>query len=116
MDEYKVEAIQCSTETDCGKATKIRGKWSPIYAQAMMVELENGMRFVTNFRYNLKPAISPDPLAEKRQDKLDFIQAIGPDDAQHFQSQCDSTMIGHVLLKDSNDDMKNHRAQCFYGR
>ena len=84
MDEYKVEAIQCSSETDCGKAEKIRGKWSPIYAQAMMVELENGMRFVTNFRYNLKASISPDPSKEKRLAALDAIKSIGPDDTDSF--------------------------------
>lgn len=81
-----------------------------------MVELDNGMRFVTNFRYNLKPGISPDPSHEERQDKIDFIQALGPDSVEHFQSQCDSTMVGHVMIKDSNDSMKAHRAQCFYGR
>ena len=116
MDEYKVEAMQCSSSNDCGKATKIKGKWSPIYAQAMMVELENGMRFVTNFRYNLKPDISPNPTTEVRDDKLEFIQALGPDSTEAFQSQCDATMVGHVMVKDSNDSMKAHRAQCFYGR
>ena len=110
MDEYKVEAIECSSEDDCGKATKIRGKWSLIYAQAMMVELKYGMRFVTNFRYNLKAAISPDPSKEKRLAAIEAIQSIGPDDTDSFQSQCDSTMVGHVFMKDSNDSMKAHRA------
>ena len=30
----------------------------------MRVELDNGVRFLTNFRYNLKPEVSKDPLAE----------------------------------------------------
>jgi hypothetical protein len=31
----------------------------------MLVELSNGMRFITNFRYNLKDKISKNPLLEK---------------------------------------------------
>jgi Cathepsin C exclusion domain len=33
----------------------IPGKWTMIYDQAFDVELENGMRFLNNFRYNLNP-------------------------------------------------------------
>jgi len=32
--------------------------------QFMRVELENGMRFAANFRYNIKPSISKDPMKE----------------------------------------------------
>ena len=59
MDQYKVEAKKCGAQTGkCSDAKKISGRWSPIYSQAMMVELDNGMRFITNFRYNLKDGIS----------------------------------------------------------
>ena len=59
LDKSKAEAIQCSKgvdgETDCNKATSIiKGWWSPLYSQGMVVELENGLRFFSNFRYNLK--------------------------------------------------------------
>ena len=30
----------------------------------MRVELENGVRFLTNFRYNLKPEVSKDPISD----------------------------------------------------
>jgi hypothetical protein len=36
----------------------------------MLVELSNGMRFITNFRYNLKDNISKDPLQEKDKSKF----------------------------------------------
>ena len=36
----------------------VSGTWSTVYDQAMRVELDNGMRFVTNFRYNIKPNLS----------------------------------------------------------
>ena len=57
MDQYRVEA-----SNDGGK-TLVGGKWSPIYAQALLVELDTGLRFITNFRYNVKKEISADPLA-----------------------------------------------------
>ena len=34
------------------------GTWSTIYDQAMRVELDNGLRFITNFRYNVKQSLS----------------------------------------------------------
>ena len=43
---------------------KVSGKWSTIYAQHLMVELDNGQKFVTNLRYNVKPDKSKDPLTE----------------------------------------------------
>lgn len=45
MDQYKVEAM-INDQT-------VTGTWSPVYSQALSVSLDNGMRFVSNFRYNL---------------------------------------------------------------
>jgi len=36
------------------------GKWSPIYAQSLLVELDEGFRFISNFKYTLKDSISKD--------------------------------------------------------
>ena len=57
-DEYKAEAYFCNSEKDCTKSNVINGKWSTVYDQALKVELENGLRFVSNFRYNVKQSIS----------------------------------------------------------
>ncbi len=43
----------------------IKGKWTTIYDQALKLELDNGLRFLTNFRYNAKPALSKDPLNDQ---------------------------------------------------
>jgi hypothetical protein len=56
----------------------------------MMVELDNGMRFITNFRYNLK-----DGLSVNDKDQLKQISS-GTD--EFFSSDCKSTMIGSVML------------------
>ena len=66
MDAYKVEAFKCLGESssNCVAKEKISGKWSPIYAQSLLVELDNGVRFVSNFRYNVKKNVTPNPLKE----------------------------------------------------
>ena len=61
MDQYKVEAVKCSPECTSEVVT---GSWSPIYTQLLHVQLDNGMRFISNFRYNLKEEVSPNPLEE----------------------------------------------------
>ena len=108
LDQYKVEATQCSGKS-CGNV--IKGKWSPIYAQAMVVELDNGLRFVANFRYNIKEEICEDPI-NKFTNKLALI------DTSHeeaFHSVCNQTMVGIVQDSNSNDGMKNFKATCFIG-
>jgi hypothetical protein len=35
-----------------------------MYDQALIVELDNGMRFIVYFRYNITPRISKDPLVD----------------------------------------------------
>jgi len=60
LDAYKAEA----TLSKGGDSQVISGKWSTIYDQAFRVELDNGLRFVSNFRYNIKPNWSEDPLKD----------------------------------------------------
>lgn len=73
----------------------------------MMVELENGLRFITNFRYNVKESIAPS-LAEMSNDQMEMLKS---GEQKLFDSICDQTMVGSVLLMDNaKDDMKNFRA------
>ena len=94
MDQYNVEAVFCKGGSNC-ETKQVKGKWSPIYAQAMMVELDNGLRFVTNFRYNLKDEISKNPLKEN----VSSFSEISTGSEDDFNSQCDQTMIGFVQNK-----------------
>jgi hypothetical protein len=75
MDGYLVEAT-------LNGGPILKGKWSPIYDQSMVVQLENGQKFVTNFRYNLKGA---DPLET---DAKQFAN-IKSGDYDKFDSKCD---------------------------
>ena len=63
MQDYKAEAVFCKKEGSCDK-TIVHGKWTNIYDQAFDVELDNGLRFIANLRYNMKKKLSPDPVAQ----------------------------------------------------
>jgi hypothetical protein len=79
----------------------------------MTIQLDNGMRFVTNFRYNLKEEISQDPYTDPDMEKFkSLIIKSGHASFKYFDFKCDETMIGNVQLwkEDSSDGMKNFRA------
>ena len=95
MQDYKAEAVFCKKEGSCDK-TIIHGKWTNIYDQAFDVELENGLRFIANLRYNMKNKLSPDPLAQAQTGGVDSFGAIGSDDYDKFDSICSQTMVGFV--------------------
>ena len=59
-----------------------KGKWSTIYNQSLLVELESGMKFVTNFRYNFKGG-NPETMDSSKFTGID----VGSYDK--FDSQCD---------------------------
>jgi hypothetical protein len=102
MDNYKVEA-----KVNGGPLQK--GKWTPIYDQSMMVILEDGKKFVTNFRYNNKDGV--DPLKTN----ASKFAGVTTGAYEKFDSQCDQTMIGHVLHEGTTNTMRDYDAQCFYG-
>jgi hypothetical protein len=60
MQDYQAEAVLCKKGV-CEKDV-IKGKWTTIYDQAMDIEMENGLRFIANLRYNIKPEVSEDPV------------------------------------------------------
>ena len=60
MENYKAEAVYCEGGHKCSNDI-MPGKWTSIYDQAFNIELDNGMRFIANFRYNLKPELANDP-------------------------------------------------------
>jgi len=58
----------------------------------MKIELENGLRFLANFRYSLKTDISKNVLAEE-ESKFEDLKT---GDYGKFNSECDQTMVGFV--------------------
>ena len=60
-----------------------------------MVHLDNNLRFVANFKYQLKPNVTTDPVHSKVNfDKL--ITEIDEETKWQFDSNCGQTMIGFV--------------------
>tara|TARA_B110000305_G_C18881154_1_gene377607 strand:+ start:218 stop:415 length:198 start_codon:yes stop_codon:yes gene_type:complete len=64
----------------------------------LLVELDNGKRFITNFRYNLKESYLKDPLTGD----LSKLNELSTGSEEAFDSECHSTMVGYV-----QDDYKN---------
>lgn len=109
MDKYLAEATFCPKGGQC-ESTLVPGTWSPIYDQAFKIELNNGLRFLANFKYTVKPEISKDPI----KDGSDEFQALKAGDYNKFDTHCDRTMIGFVQTIPSvrtNElyTMNNHR-------
>jgi hypothetical protein len=78
----------------------------------MRVELDNGTRFITNFRYNIKPSISQDPF----KDGGDRFEGTQTGDYQSFDSVCSETMVGFVQKVHGQGSYADHRSQCFYAK
>ena len=111
-DGYKASAKYCPGGKACEQSA-VQGTWSTIYDQAFRVELDNGMRFITNFRYNVKPSLSENPVA----DGSNQFEGTKTGDYASFNSDCGSTMVGFVQTVHGNgSSMKAHKAQCFYGK
>lgn len=54
MDKFQAEATFCKGGKEC-ESKHIAGNWSDIYDQSFKVELDNGLRFLANFKYSVKP-------------------------------------------------------------
>jgi hypothetical protein len=64
----------------------------------MTIQLDNGMRFVTNFRYNLKEDVSSDPQNDDVEKFKSLITKAGHASFKYFDFKCDETMVGNVQL------------------
>ena len=61
--------------TNCGKS--IMGQWQTIYDQTLIVELDNDLRFIGTFRYQLKKNVTKDAkkLSKAMVEVDDFMKA-----------------------------------------
>lgn len=57
-----------------------------IYDQAMNIELDNGQRFLSNFRYEIKDDITKDPIAEASKNGIMSFASIETGDNDKFTS------------------------------
>ena len=119
-DDLSVSAFYCESGTACDKpdpqkSTLIKGKWTTVYDQALKIELENGLRFISNLRYNAKDTLTKDPLDDAM---LSFVN-LNTGDYGSFDSDCSKTMVGFVQsipsVTGERYSMTEHKAVCFYG-
>lgn len=115
MDKFQVEAILCKDGVTCA-TEHLTGRWSPIYDQSFSIELENGLRFLANFKYTIKPEISQEPV----EDGAVKFKDVKTGDYGKFDSLCDQTMIGFVhtipTMQKERYGMTDHMIECFYGQ
>mmetsp|Transcript_35490 Transcript_35490/g.54292 ORF Transcript_35490/g.54292 Transcript_35490/m.54292 type:complete len:99 (+) Transcript_35490:464-760(+) len=91
MDKFQAEATFCEGGTKCSEKP-VTGSWSTIYDQSFEIDLDNGLRFLANFMYSVKPNISALP----QKDGYDKFESIKTGDYNKFDSHCDKTMVGFV--------------------
>mmetsp|Transcript_4265 Transcript_4265/g.6272 ORF Transcript_4265/g.6272 Transcript_4265/m.6272 type:complete len:100 (-) Transcript_4265:307-606(-) len=96
------EAEVCESLSKCSGS--LSGKWFSFYDQAFKVDLDNGMRFITNYKYALKEYVDSDPL----KDGIKKLAELDTDDYDKFYSICDKTMVGFVQQRGSPSTMDNH--------
>ena len=107
---------QTATAKVCGKfenmqckdATEVQGSWMAFYDQAFKVELNNGQRFLTNFRYSVKTG-QPAKIGSGNYLGLEI------DDYDRFYSDCDQTMVGLYNMREEGGDIDSYPVGCFYG-
>mmetsp|Transcript_37616 Transcript_37616/g.57634 ORF Transcript_37616/g.57634 Transcript_37616/m.57634 type:complete len:227 (+) Transcript_37616:319-999(+) len=114
MDHNQAEGVFCKNGTQC-ESKQVTGNWSNIYDQSFKVELDNGLRFLTNFKYSVKAQISEDP----SQDGASEFTSLKTGDYNKFDSECDRTMVGFVQtmpkLSSERYSMNQHKITCFWG-
>jgi hypothetical protein len=115
MDKYQVQAQLCESGKECS-SEQIGGSWSPVYDQSLEIELDNGLRFLSNFKYTIKSDISKNP----QQELMQTFSGLKTGDYAKFDSHCDQTMVGFVQTMPSISketySMTNHNVVCFYGK
>lgn len=87
----------------------------------LIVDLDNGQRFITSMRYEVLPEIAADPTKVKAKDLKQKIHTWekkhkSDKEALPYQSKCDQTMIGFAQNLENRSSIDKHTVTCFYGR
>jgi hypothetical protein len=108
--DFSAEGRLCKkgNMTQCDRAG-VAGHWQTIYDQTLIVELDNDLRFIGTFRYQLKTNVTKDAkkLSKALTEVDDFMKA-------QFNSVCNQTMAGFVQNKSHASTYQKHRVQCMY--
>jgi hypothetical protein len=126
LEDQKARAVECPRHSDCSfdrqDAFGFSGTWDVLYSQVLLVELENGNRFVANFAYKVKPVEENVGIMQEEVTAAQaYVQGARVfetwklSERDHFVSHCDGTMVGFVQKQNGGDSLRNHHVQCFFG-
>lgn len=77
------------------------------------MQLSNGMRFIANYKYNIKP-VTLNAVGDLYTGKGDFAKIPNTFEAgKGFDSDCSKTMVG--FLTSAPSTMREHKVSCYYG-
>lgn len=93
-----------------------KGNWTPYYDSSMIVSLENGLKFIANFRYNVKQSITKDPMNPTEEETKEFNRDFEATKTENYVTDCTQTMPGFVQDTKTHSTIRKHRIQCFYGK
>ena len=115
QSDFSAEARFCK-DGDLDKCARERtmGKWLAYYDQALLVELDNGLRFFANFKYQLKPNVTSDPTKTDVKKMAKLVQEVDDTAKAQFDSVCNQTMVGFVFNTSQPGTLQKHPVTCFY--
>lgn len=113
--DYSAEARFCKGGDleNCNRA-RVMGKWVTYYDQALLVELDD-LRFLANFRYEIRKNVTTDPLKTDFKKMARLVQEVDDQAKGQFDSVCNQTMVGFVQNTSRPGTLQKHPVTCFYG-
>ena len=94
---------------------RVMGRWMAYYDQALHVELDNGLRFLANFKYEIKRNVTRDPLKADFKKMARLVQEVDDQAKAQFDSICNATMVGFAQNVSRPGTLQKHPVTCFYG-
>ena len=110
LDDDRVSAVKVG-------GSEVFGEWDILYDQTLVIQLSSGLRFVANFMYKIYPKLEDGlvggPVYDQELSRIGGITTHGRD---RFSMNCNQTMTGFIQIRnDTEQNMKNHKIQCFFG-
>ena len=78
------------------------------------MELDTGVSFLANFKYELNANITPEPIKLNHTAFAKLEIYLKDQQKKAFTSICNETMVGFVQNSNHSGSMEKHNIQCFY--
>ena len=111
IDDKNVLAYRCpghNKNCNFDEAQAEKGTWDILYQQALVVQLDSGLRFISNFKYNIQSGVNGVKEGPAYEQPYNLFERIRDHDFDRFNQHCDKTMIGFVQQANDKQSMQNH--------